>query len=79
MLINMKTTRGEIVTKEKDFLLFIHSFIHSSGRHITYSSDYVIGFLRILIVFMRSCCHVSVPTGDPREIGGGGGGGGHAS
>jgi len=32
-------------------------------------------------VFMRSCCHVSVPTGDPREIGGGGGGGGggHAS
>jgi hypothetical protein len=23
-------------------------------------------------VFMRSCCHVSVPTWDPCEIGGGG-------
>jgi len=27
-------------------------------------------------VFMRSCCHVSVPTWDPCEIGGGRGGGG---
>jgi hypothetical protein len=27
-------------------------------------------------VFMRSCCHVSVPTCDPCEIGGGRGGGG---